>query len=282
MVIDFTKMEGLGNDFIMMDDMDGALGKMGYPALAKKLCDRRFGVGADGIILALPSASCDIGFRIFNSDGSEAEMCGNGMRCFAAFVNARGILSKPRFRVETKAGTIVPEVIEEMKDGVTQVCVDMGEPVLTPRNIPFDVDGERAVSVPLAADGREYAVTAVSMGNPHAIIVVDRLTGDEPALYGPAIETHPLFPAKTNVEFVEIVSPSEVTMRVWERGAGETLACGTGACATAVATHLLGLTGREVTVGLRGGSLSIVWNESDNHILKTGPATVVFEGRVRV
>lgn len=282
MVIDFTKMEGLGNDFIMIDDMDGALGKMGYPALAKKLCDRRFGVGADGIILALPSESCDIGFRIFNSDGSEAEMCGNGMRCFAAFVNARGILCEPRFRVETKAGTIVPEIIRGTQDGVTQVCVDMGEPVLRPRSIPFDVDGERAVSVPLTADGREYAITAVSMGNPHAIIVVDHLTGDEPALYGPAIETHPLFPAKTNVEFVEIVSPSEVTMRVWERGAGETLACGTGACATAVATHLLGLTGREVTVGLRGGTLSIVWNESDNHIMKTGPATVVFEGRVRV
>lgn len=282
MVIDFTKMEGLGNDFIMIDDMDGALGKIGYPAIAKKLCDRRFGVGADGIIMAIPSDSCDIGFRIFNSDGSESEMCGNGMRCFAAFVNARGILTESRFQVETKAGTIVPEIIDGMRDGVTQVCVDMGEPILTPRSIPFDVDGERAVSVPLTADGREYAVTAVSMGNPHAIIVVDHLTGDEPTLFGPAIETHPLFPAKANVEFVEIVSPSEVKMRVWERGAGETLACGTGACATVVATHLLGLTGREVTVGLRGGTLAIVWNESDNHILKTGPATVVFEGRVRV
>jgi len=282
MVIDFVKMEGIGNDFILMDDMDGALGVMGYPALAQKLCDRRFGVGADGIILALPSDSCDIGFRIFNSDGSEAEMCGNGMRCFAAFVNARGLLSGMRFEVETKAGTIVPEIIEELGNGVTQVCVDMGEPVLTPHNIPFNVEGERAVSVPLTAGGREFSVTAVSMGNPHAVIVVDRLTGDEPTVFGASIETHPLFPAKTNVEFVEVVSSSEVKMRVWERGAGETLACGTGACATAVATHLLGLTGREVKVGLKGGDLSIAWNESDNHILKTGPATLAFEGRVTV
>lgn len=282
MVIDFTKMEGLGNDFIMLDDMDGELAAMGYPALAKKLCDRRFGVGADGIILALPSDSCDIGFRIFNTDGSEAEMCGNGMRCFAAFVNARGLLSESRFKVETKAGIIVPEIIEDLGGGVLQVCVDMGEPILTPRNIPFDVEGDRAVAVPLTADDREFAITAVSMGNPHAVIVVDHLTGDEPVTFGPSIEISPLFPEKTNVEFVEVVSSSEVTMRVWERGAGETLACGTGACATAVATHLLGLTGREVTVGLKGGDLAITWNESDNHIMKTGPATLVFEGRVRV
>jgi len=282
MVLDFAKMEGIGNDFVLLDDMDGALGSMGYPALARKLCDRRFGVGADGIILALPSETCDIGFRIFNSDGSEAEMCGNGMRCFAAFVNDRGLLAGARFTVETKAGTIVPEIIESTRNGVTRVCVDMGEPVLSPRNIPFDVEGDRAVSVPLTADDREYSVTAVSMGNPHSVIVVDRLTGDEPTAFGPSIETHPLFPLKTNVEFVEVVSPSEVKMRVWERGAGETLACGTGACATAVATHLLGLTGREVKVGLKGGDLAIAWNESDNHILKTGPATLVFEGRVTV
>lgn len=282
MVIDFTKMEGIGNDFIMLDDMDGELGKVGYAALAKKLCDRRFGVGADGIILALPSDACDIGFRIFNSDGSESEMCGNGMRCFAAFVTSRGLLSGSKFRVETKAGVIVPEILGPLGEGAIQVRVDMGEPILVPRKIPFDVAGERAVSVPVRAGVREFLVTAVSMGNPHAVIVVDRLTGEEPVTFGPAIETHPLFPARTNVEFVEVVSPSEVKMRVWERGAGETLACGTGACATAVATHLLGLTGREVTVGLKGGDLSIVWNESDNHILKTGPATLVFEGRVRV
>lgn len=282
MVIDFAKMEGLGNDFILLDDMDGALGALGYPALARKLCDRRFGVGADGIILALPSEACDIGFRIFNSDGSEAEMCGNGMRCFAAFVNARGLFTGTRFRVETLAGTIVPEIIEETRDGVTQVCVDMGEPVLAPHSIPFDVEGDMAVSVPLTADDKQFRVTAVSMGNPHAVIVVDRLTGDEPAVFGSSIETHPLFPVKTNVEFVEVVSPAEVKMRVWERGAGETLACGTGACATAVATHLLGLTGRKVKVGLKGGDLAIAWNESDNHIMKTGPATLAFEGRVTV
>lgn len=280
MVLKFAKMEGIGNDFVLLDDMDGALGAMGYPELARKLCDRRFGVGADGIIMALPSETCDIGFRIFNSDGSEAEMCGNGMRCFAAFVNDRGLLSGTRFTVETKAGTIVPEIIEATQNGVTRVCVDMGEPILFPRKIPFDVDGDRAVSVPVTADGREYAVTAVSMGNPHAVIVVDRLTGDEPTEFGPSLEVHPLFPEKTNVEFVEVVSPSEVKMRVWERGAGETLACGTGACATAVATHLLGLTGREVTVGLKGGDLAIAWNEADNHILKTGPARLVYEGRI--
>ena len=280
MVIDFTKMEGLGNDFILLDDMDGHLGEIGYPVLARKLCDRHFGVGADGIIMATPSTVCDIGFRIFNSDGSEAEMCGNGMRCFAAFVNARGLLAVSRFTVETLAGTIIPEIIGAESNGVTQVCVDMGEPVLVPKSIPFHVDGERAVGVPLTADGRTHAVTAVSMGNPHAIIVVEQLTGEEPLLLGPAIETHPLFPEKTNVEFVEVLSPSAVKMRVWERGAGETLACGTGACATAVATHLLGLTGREVTVGLKGGDLSIVWDEATNHIKKTGPATVVFNGRL--
>ena len=278
MVIDFTKMEGLGNDFIMLDDMDGHLGEIGYPGLARKLCDRHFGVGADGIIMAIPSAGCDIGFRIFNSDGSEAQMCGNGMRCFASFVNARGLLSVSQFKVETLAGTIIPKIIGKECNGVTQVCVDMGEPVLVPQDIPFHVEGERAVGVSLTADGRTHDVTAVSMGNPHAIIVVDHLTGEEPVLLGPAIEKHPLFPEKTNVEFVEVLSPSAVKMRVWERGAGETLACGTGACATAVATHLLGLTGREVTVGLKGGDLSIVWDEATNHIQKTGPATVVFKG----
>ncbi len=282
MVIDFTKMEGLGNDFVMIDDMDGDLEKMGYPALAEKICHRHFGVGADGIIMATSSRVCDIGFRIFNSDGSEAEMCGNGMRCFAAFVNDRGLLRASRFSVETKAGRIIPEIIESAKHGVSQVCVDMGEPVLVPSDIPVAVAGDRAISVPVEARGQTFLFTAVSMGNPHAVIVVDHLTGEEARHFGPLIETHALFPEKVNVEFVEVVSPSEVRMQVWERGAGETLACGTGACATAVATHLLGLTHREVTVGLKGGTLAIAWDEATNHILKTGPATVVFEGRLSV
>ncbi|MCG8470771.1 MAG: diaminopimelate epimerase [Desulfobacterales bacterium] len=282
MTLDFVKMEGIGNDFLMLDDMDGRIEKKGYGELAKRLCDRRFGVGGDGLIVAVPSTSCDIGFRIFNSDGSEPEMCGNGMRCFAAFVKMRGFLNATRFTVETKAGVIVPELVKEFDEGVVHVCVDMGEPVLSPNEIPVNLDGEAIVNHPVAACGREFQITCVSMGNPHAVIVVDRLTGEEPVTFGPKLETLEIFPEKTNVEFVEIVSDSEVKMHVWERGAGETLACGTGACATAVACHLLGHTGREVTIHLKGGDLKLFWRESDNHILKTGPARVVFTGSVAV
>lgn len=282
MQIEFVKMEGIGNDFVMMDDMDGRIEAMGYGEVAKRLCDRRFGVGADGIIVALPSESCDIGFRIINSDGSEPEMCGNGMRCFAAFVNMMGLLKKRQFTVETKAGTIVPEIVDELNDGVVRVRVDMGEPILTPAQIPVALEGERVVDHVVEACGQEFAITCVSMGNPHAVIVVDELTGEEPLTYGPTLETHALFPAKTNVEFVKIHSDREVTMHVWERGAGETLACGTGACATAVACHLLGHTGRDVLIHLKGGDLELSWREEDNHLFKTGPARVVFEGKVAI
>lgn len=275
----FTKMHGLGNDYVYLDGVNQDLSVYDLPELSRILSDRHFAVGGDGIILILPSETADFHMRILNSDGSEAEMCGNGVRCFAKFVYEHGLTAQTELTVETAAGLIKPSLTVE-KGKVTWVRVDMGEPRLTRGLIPMTGEAEAsAQGVVIALPDAQYSASCVSMGNPHCIIFVDEITDEMVLGHGPLLEVHGLFPRKTNVEFVQVLSPSEVRMRVWERGAGETMACGTGACATSVAAILAGHTGRQVTVHLLGGDLKIEWAEN-NHIYMTGPATEAFNGEV--
>ncbi len=272
----FTKVQGLGNDFVLVNCFEEKLDLAQAPQIAARVCDRYFGIGADGLILLLPADDGDVTMRIFNSDGSEAEMCGNGIRCAAKYLYERGLVKKDKIRVKTLAGMIIPELIIE-NDIVKLVRVDMGEPRLERSKIPMEGPSGQVINAPLQVDAVTCQVTAVSMGNPHCIIFVpdtDRVSLRE---IGPRIEKHPVFPRKTNVEFVQVLNSQEARMKVWERGAGETMACGTGACATAVACVLNGHTGRRVTVHLKGGSLLIEW-AANNHVYMTGPAEEVFTG----
>ncbi|SDU08066.1 diaminopimelate epimerase [Desulfobacula phenolica] len=281
MEIEFIKMQGLGNDFILLDNRKGDI-RYPYPDLSKKLCSRQFGIGADGMILILESVVQDIKFRIYNSDGSQAQMCGNGMRCFAKILYENKILPQKKMRVDTKAGIVIPEVITDEAGRVSSVRVDMGEPVLFCRDIPFKSPNEIAVEEFLTVGDKEHGIIPVSMGNPHAVMFVDDLERVDVKKIGRSIETHERFPEKTNVEFVEVVNDKELKMKVWERGAGMTLACGTGACAALVAANLTGRTSKSAVVHLDGGDLDIHWNKETNHVFKTGPATKVFEGRIRI
>ncbi|MBC7216809.1 MAG: diaminopimelate epimerase [Candidatus Caldatribacterium sp.] len=266
----FVKMHGLGNDFLLCTpEMLDSL--VLSPPLVQKLCDRHFGIGADGVIEVLPSEVADVKMRIWNADGSEAEMCGNGIRCLAKFAFERGMVAKETFRVETKAGIIVPMLLLD-RGRVTRVVVDMGEPSFLPSAIPMNLEGEAALSVPLEVEDRKFTVTGVSMGNPHAVIFE---LPEDWKHYGPLIEHHPLFPRRTNVEFVRVVDPENIVVAVWERGAGATLACGTGACAAVAAGVAQGILRREVRVQLPGGELRVVWKESDNHMYLEGPAEEV-------
>lgn len=271
----FVKMEGLGNDFVVVEEREvqGLLASL--PRLAVKLCHRHFGVGGDGVIVVCASQRADIGMRIFNADGSEAEMCGNGIRCLAKFAVERGMVRKTEFTVETKAGVMVPRVV--LKNGkVERVMVNMGKPRLEPKAIPVNLEGERAVGVVLPLWEKTFHFTAVSMGNPHAVIFEIPPDWEK---WGAQIEHHPLFPQRTNVEFVEVVNPREAQVKVWERGAGATLACGTGACAVLVAGVLNGLLEREAEIHLPGGTLRISWEE-DGLVYMEGPAREVFEGTI--
>lgn len=272
----FTKVHGLGNDFILVDCYEEKIDISKAPDLAVKMCDRCFGVGADGLVLLVPSDQADIRMRIFNSDGSEAEMCGNAIRCVAKYMYERNTIKKEKIRVETLAGIIIPELIIE-NGMVESVRVDMGEPRLERSEIPMLGRAGQVVGEPLAVGGLNFNVTAVSMGNPHCVIFVPEADSVPLRDIGPRIEKHNAFPRKTNVEFVQVLDRDVVIMKVWERGAGETMACGTGACATAVACALNGLTGRKVTVRLKGGDLFIEWAQ-DNHVYMTGPAAEVFTG----
>ncbi len=276
----FTKMHGLGNDYIFVDGFKQNIEGYNLAELARLLSDRHFGVGGDGLVLILPSEAADFQMRIFNADGSEAEMCGNAIRCFAKYVFERGLTTKTNLAVETGAGIIRPRI--ELEDGqVRSVCVDMGEPRLKRGEIPIQGPAEEtALQVLIPLEEGTYTATCVSMGNPHCVIFVEEITDKMVLEHGPLIENHKLFPRRTNVEFVEILNPQELSMRVWERGAGETLACGTGASAATVAAVLNGYSERLVTVHLRGGDLRIEWNEADNHVYMTGPATEVFSGEV--
>ncbi|XP_020241442.1 diaminopimelate epimerase, chloroplastic [Asparagus officinalis] len=285
-VLRFVKYHGLGNDFIMVDNRESMEPKV-TPQQAAKLCDRNFGVGADGVIFAMPGTNgTDYTMRIFNSDGSEPEMCGNGVRCFARFIaeleNLDGIQS---FTIHTGAGLIVPEI--QPLSRTFQVKVDMGEPVLAAPKVPTKLlanNNGAVVQAELPVDGLTWMVTCVSMGNPHCVtfgpknseaLQVDDLKLD---VVGPKFEHHEMFPSRTNTEFVQVFSRSHLKMRVWERGAGATLACGTGACAVVVAAVLEGQSERTCIVDLPGGPLEIEWREEDNHVYMTGPAEVVFYG----
>lgn len=283
MELNFSKMEGLGNDFVILDDRAGQIEAIiSYPDLARKLCDRHFGIGGDGIILARESSDHDMRFVIINSDGTEPEMCGNGMRCFAKYLYEKKILTQKSMRVETLAGTVIPEVVVDENDLVTSIKVDMGAPVLSCRDIPFVCDHETGIEESIEIPGSIQSVTVVSMGNPHAVIFVPDIHGVDVEGIGRAIETHGRFPEKINVEFIETVSDTELRMKVWERGAGITLACGTGACASLVAANLTQRTGHRALIHLDGGDLEILWDKDSGHIFKTGPATLVFEGSISI
>ncbi len=272
----FTKMHGLGNDFIIVNALNGA-DIADKAALARETCDRRFGIGADGLVLILPSASGDVRMRIFNSDGSEPEMCGNAIRCVAKYLYDRRLIEKAVIQVETLAGIIIPEVLAGPDGKVRGVRVDMGEPRLERAEIPMNGAPGRVILEPLDVGSTVLQVTAVSMGNPHCVVFVPDLEQVDFETMGPLIEKHPVFPARTNVEFVSVVDPGRVKVKVWERGAGPTLACGTGACAVTVAGVLAGYTERRVSVGLPGGTLDIEWADN-GRVYMAGPAEEVFEG----
>ncbi len=314
MKISFTKMQALGNDFILIDGRKAVLNKISRQA--KPLCDRRFGIGADQLLLLLNSKKADYCMRIFNADGSEVEMCGNGIRCLAKYIwdkeignekleiknkekrfNKRRRFSSNSLAIETLTGIIY------LKKSGSLIKVDMGEPVFEPEKIPvrvksskfkvqslnFEIKNQKSKlnsslvkNFPISFDRKIFRITCVSMGNPHAVIVVRDVKSAALSLYGPLIENHRFFPKKTNVEFIQILNRKNIKMRVWERGVGETMACGTGASAAAAASVLLGLTDRKVTVHLRGGRLIIEWSEKDNRVYMTGPAVTVFEGTINL
>ncbi|HEY9897847.1 MAG TPA: diaminopimelate epimerase [Pantanalinema sp.] len=260
-MIPFTKMQGAGNDFIVIDCLD-AFGVLDFGAIAPALCDRHFGVGADGLLLVLPSEVADFRMRVINADGSEPEMCGNGLRCFARYLHDAGLSDALTLRIETGAGVLKAEVLE------TGVRLDMGAPRMAERLLE-----------PLVAGDASFEATAVSMGNPHCVVFVEDLDAFDFEKYGPLVEAHPAFPRRTNAEFAQVLAPDRIRLKVYERGVGPTLACGTGACATLVAAAMSGRTGREARIDLPGGTLSIRWDE-DGRILMTGPARVVFTGAV--
>ena len=275
----FTKMHGAGNDYIYLNGFQHKIDNPGE--LAIKLSNRNFGIGSDGLVLILPSETCDFRMQMFNSDGSEAEMCGNASRCVGKFVYDNGLTSKKEITLETLAGTKYITLLDGDAKS-RKITVDMGEPILDPQLIPVNVDSKPVINYPLDIDGKIWKVTCVSMGNPHAVTFtkdIDKL--DLPVL-GPKFEKNPIFPRKTNTEFIEVIDDNNLNMRVWERGAGETLACGTGACAAAVAASLNGLTDRKVTIHLLGGDLNIEWRESNNHVYMTGEAVTVFEGTLKI
>ena len=275
----FTKMHGISNDYIYIN---GATEKIYNPSdVAIKLSDGHTGIVSDGIVMFLPSKTCDFRMRMFNSDGSEAEMCGNASRCVGKYVYDKGLTKKTKVSLETLAGKKILNL--HVVDGkVDTVTVDMGEPILRGTDIPTIFDLPMVVSQPIVVSGKKILTTCVSMGNPHSVVYVDDVDSLDLEKIGPSYECHPAFPHKTNTEFVEIISRNEVKMRVWERGAGETMACGTGACAVAVASVLNGFTDRDVRVKLRGGDLQIKWDDDDNHVYMTGPATTVYEGDVEI
>jgi len=273
MKISFTKMHGLGNDFIVINCIENDIPNK--EEFAKTYCERRFGVGADQLLLLEKSDTADFRMRVFNPDGNEVEMCGNGIRCLAKFIADNDLSAKKSFRIETLAGIISPEIVED------KIKVDMGSPILIPKNIPVKFDGSEIIGVPFDFSGKIFPITSVSMGNPHCILFVDDFDQYDIAKLGSEIEVSEYFPNKTNVEFVKIVDHSHIDVKVWERGAGLTMACGTGACACAVASILNKKTKNTVTVSLPGGDLLIEWNMGQS-VFMTGPAENVYEGIILI
>jgi diaminopimelate epimerase len=272
-------MQGIGNDYVYINCFEE---KVENPSgVAVKISDRHFGIGSDGLVLIMPSDTEDFKMRMFNSDGSEAEMCGNAIRCVGKYVYDNGLTDKDTISIETLAGTKILKM--EIEDGkVKMVRVDMGEPILEPEKIPVIHAKERFVNEEVEVDGEKYKVTCVSMGNPHAIIYMKDIDNLKIEEIGPKFEHHKIFPRRTNTEFVEVIDRQTLKMRVWERGAGETLACGTGACAVLVASVLNGVSERKATVKLKGGDLLIEWSQEDNHVYMTGPAVKVFDGEIEI
>jgi len=276
-MIKFTKMHGLGNDYVYIDAINQKIEN--ESSLAKFVSNRHFGIGSDGLILICKSEIADFKMRMFNSDGSEAEMCGNGIRCVGKFVYDKGLTNKTTVKIETLAG--IKTLILNTKDGKVETArVDMGEPILEAEKIPVISTEKPVKNLELEAENKKFKFTCVSMGNPHAITIVENTKEFDVEKYGKVLEIDKAFPKKANIEFAQIIDRQNINMRVWERGAGETLACGTGACATAVACNLNGLTDRKVNIELLGGTLNIEWNETDNHIYMTGPAVTVFDGEL--
>lgn len=273
----FTKMHGAGNDYIYIN---GFIQKIENPSeLAVQLSNRNFGIGSDGLVLILPSSTSDFRMQMFNSDGSEAEMCGNATRCVGKYVYDNKLTDKTEITLETKAG----EKYITLLDGdskIRKITVDMGEPILDPNLIPVNIAGQPVLNYPLDIDGRIWNISCVSMGNPHAVVFTEGIKDLDLITLGPKFEMNPIFPKKTNTEFIEIIDRKTLNMRVWERGAGETLACGTGACAAAVAAILNDYCDRKITIHLIGGDLQIEWKEDNNRVYMTGESVTVFEGTI--
>ena len=273
----FTKMQGLGNDYVYVNCFQEKIENPVETAI--KVSNRNFGIGSDGLIMINPSKVADCEMEMYNADGSRSEMCGNGIRCVGKYVYDYGIAKKPRISVETLAGIKYLDFTIE-NDKVKLVKVDMGSPELVPANIPVVAEGDSAIDEPIVVDGTEYRMTCVSMGNPHAVVYIDDVKGLDIEKIGPKFENHERFPRRVNTEFVRVIDRNTVEMRVWERGSGETLACGTGACAVAVASILNGHTENKVTVKLLGGDLFIEWDREANKVYMTGPAEVSFDGEI--
>jgi diaminopimelate epimerase len=275
-MITFTKMQGAGNDYVYIDCTDG--NEIADPQrLAICISDRHFGVGSDGLVLICQSDVADFKMRMFNADGSEAQMCGNASRCIGKYVYDKGLTAKPELTLETRAGIKQLQLFAE-NGKVTKVCVDMGIPELLPEKIPVRSAEQKVINQPHSFGNRSFNITCVSMGNPHCVVFTDNVDVFDVHKWGVIIENDTLFPEKCNVEFVQIVNRDELKMRVWERGSGETMACGTGACAAFAAAALNNVANRKVVLHLLGGNLEIEWKQSDNHIYMTGDAVTVFEG----
>lgn len=273
-MIRFTKMHGAGNDYIYINAINSCPANL--PELSNEMSDRHKGVGSDGVVLIMPSDKADFRMRMFNADGSEGEMCGNASRCVAKYVYDKGLTSKRKITLETLAGIKVLEITKVVDEKVREVKVDMGEPSFVPENIPTNSNCE-VIDMPISTSLGTLNLTAVGTGNPHGVVIMDSVSDLDIDSIGPEIQNNELFPRKANIEFVRIINRNEIEMRVYERGSGETMACGTGACASVVATSRLGLTDRRATVHLKGGDLQIHWAEN-NHIYMTGEAATVFEG----
>ena len=277
--MEFTKMQGIGNDYVYINCMDRYVPNA--PELAKRISDRHFGVGSDGLILICPSETADFQMVMYNADGSRAQMCGNGIRCVGKYVYDNCLTDKTTITVETLGG--IKTLLLHPEDGkVKSVTVDMGIPVFDPKHIPVLSDGKDFIDRTVTVDGKKYRITALSMGNPHAVVFVDDTDSLDLRAIGPAFENHPLFPERINTEFVEVVDHSTLKMRVWERGSEETMACGTGACAAAVVGCVRQKSASEVTVKLLGGDLLINWDEETKHVFMTGPAETVFVGEIDI
>ena len=278
----FTKVQGCGNDYVYINGVAEPIAAEKKPDVVRFLSDRHFGVGGDGAIFINPHPEADFEMEMYNADGTRSEMCGDGIRCVAKYVYGKGLTHSKNISIISAGKIKYLELTTDAQDKVVMVKVNMGEPILIPEQIPVVAEGESAVNVPIQVQGKEYAMTCVSMGNPHAVLFVDDVTALELEKIGPDFENHEKFPRRTNTEFVQIVDDNHVKMRVWERGTGETLACGTGCCATAVACVLNGLTKEEVEVEVLGGRIQIYWNREENLVYMTGPAEIVFEGEINI